>query len=527
MARGHLCLLLHCHLPFVRHPEHESFLEEDWFYEALTESYLPLQGLLEKLEREGVRFRLTICLSPPLCAMLTDELLRARYARYLQRRIALMEREVRRLKGTPLEEAAAVCRSTFLSAQEALGQSQVPLVGTLARLQREGLVEVITTSATHAMLPLLATPEALFAQVELGCRSYERLLGCRPRGFWLPECAYTPGLEEVLAGCGLQFFFLDSHGILLAEPGPVSGVFAPLVTPAGPAAFGRDMESSKQVWSGTEGYPGDAVYRDFHRDLGHDAPLEDIRECLSAGEVRHNIGVKYYAVTDVGQSERKEPYRPRPAGEKAAEHAAHFLASRGRQVSRLVPVIGRPPLIVSPYDAELFGHWWFEGPQFLEGVLRGAASGKDGVLPVTPSQYLAENPVQQVSRPAVSTWGEGGYFEVWMNESNDWIHPPLHEAEKAMVELAGRHPRAQGTLRRALAQCARELLLAQSSDWPFLMYVRTARHYASRRVREHLDRFSALAGQVRAGRIDPRSLADLEGRDNIFPDVDYALFAPR
>ncbi len=533
MEQGYLCLVLHCHLPFVRHPEHETFLEEDWLFEAVTESYRPLLAVFEALEREGIEFRATLCMSPTLCEMLADEMLQERCGRYIQRRLELTEREAALRRGTELEEAALVCRGVYRRAWEAFegrgGGAHPGLQGLLdgfARLQREGFLEIIASSATHAILPLVLTPEALFAQVEQGCRSYARHFGRRPRGMWLPECAYRPGIEEVLSGCGLEFFFLESHGLLLADPRPAGGVFAPIVTPAGPAAFARDIESSKQVWSRDEGYPGDADYREFYRDLGFDAPYERIAPCLSADGVRHGIGVKYHRVTGDVPSERKELYRPGPARAKAEGHAAHFLDSRREQARRLAPIIGRAPIMVAPYDAELFGHWWFEGPQFLDFLLRKAARDQDDILLVTPSDYLARNPGRQVARPATSSWGFEGYFDVWTNGSNDWIYPHLHEAERAMISLAAANPGAEGLLRRTLNQCARELMLAQSSDWPFLISVGTAPHYAARRVNEHLSRLRSLADQVRSRRIAGDELARLESRDNIFSALDYSLYSP-
>jgi len=528
MAQGYLAPVLHCHLPFVRHPEHERFLEEDWFYEAVVETYLPLLDVLERLEGDRVPFRITLCLSPPLCEMLADSLLGRRCLRYIESRLELAERETQARGDTPFHETAQMYRDLYRRARDRFRDlTGKGVIEALARLEREGHVELVTTAATHALLPLLGTPESVYAQLEQGCRAHERHFGVRPRGMWLPECAYVEGLDEVLRECGIHYFFLETHGLLLARPKPVHGVFAPIFTGAGLAAFARDVESSKQVWSATEGYPGDPDYREFYRDLGYEGDYEYVRHYLHPDGFRHNLGIKYFRVTGNVPHDQKRPYRPAAARDKAREHAGHFVAQRIEQAQRVAELIGRPPLIVAPYDAELFGHWWFEGPQFLEGVFRKAAEAQEGIRLVTPPEYLAENPVQQVCEPAPSSWGYEGYFDMWVNGSNDWIWRHLHLAEEEMARLAEEFRGAEGLRRRALNQCARELLLAQSSDWPFLMSVGSAASYARRRVEQHISRFRAIAEQVRRNALNEEELSRIEALDNVFPDADYALWAPR
>jgi len=532
MAQGHLLLVLHCHLPYVRHPEHEEFLEEDWLYEAVAETYVPLLLALERLEADGVPFRPAVSVSPTLCEMLSNELLGRRLERYLDRHVELAEREVHRTRGTPFAEAAAMYRRRYRTVRQAyLERYGRDLLGAFGRLHAAGRLELIGSAATHALLPLLATEQARRAQVEIGLRSFRKHFGFRPAGFWLPECAYGPGTAELLAAFGVRFFFVDTHGVLLADPAPELGVFAPLATPAGPVAFGRDVESGRQVWSARDGYPGDPAYREFHRDLGHDAPLDYVRPYLGASGVRRHLGLKYHRVTGAERPlEAKEPYRPDQAAARAARHAADFVADRAAQARRVGQVIGQPPVIVAPYDAELFGHWWFEGVQFIEAVARTAALRPELAFD-TPSRYLDNGAAgaagkRQHGEPAASSWGDGGYFDPWLNASNDWLYPALHDAETAMSAQAAGNVRAGGLLRRALNQCARQLLLAQSSDWPFLIYTGTARQYASGRVRSLLGRFDELMRGVRQGGLSEPVVAQCEWLDDPFPEMDYRWLAP-
>ncbi|MHC4480965.1 MAG: glycoside hydrolase family 57 protein [Planctomycetota bacterium] len=528
MAQGCLLLILHCHLPYVRHPEHAEFLEEDWLYEAVAESYVPLLHVLERLAEEGVPFRLTLSLSPSLCEMLANELLQERCARYLDRHVELAEREVRARARTPYAEAARMylehyraVRRTFC---ERLGRRLLP---AFAELARRGEVTLIGSAATHALLPLLAAPEARRAQVEVGLRNFQKHFGARPRGFWLPECAYGAGLDGLLAEFGIEFFFVDTHAVLLARPRPPLGVFAPLATPPGPLAFGRDVEASNQVWSATEGYPGDADYREFHRDLGFEADLDYLRPYLGPDGERRHLGFRYHRVSGDVPLAAKEPYRPRAAAERAAEHARHFVEARAREARRVREVTGVEPVIVAPYDGELFGHWWWEGPRFLEEIFRLVAERGDLAF-VSAPEYLHRRPeeARQEGVPVPSSWGYEGYFDVWLNPTNDWLYPRLHRAEDALIEVAAALPDARGPLRRALNQCARCLMLAQASDWPFLIHSDTAREYATGRFQDLMSRFDRLLAQVRAGEVEQELLARCEWLDDPFPEMDYRAFLP-
>jgi 1,4-alpha-glucan branching enzyme len=524
-SRGYLALVLHGHLPFVRHPEYSEFLEEDWLFEAISESYLPLLEVFEGLVRDDVPFRLSLVVSPTLAAMLADPLLRRRYLRYLDRRIELSEKEIGRTRGDDrFQPLARMYRTHFLRSRERFADRyEGDLLGALRRLSRRGVLELLTCAATHAFLPLLEVhPEAVAAQIRVGVAEHVRHFGERPHGIWLPECAYTPRVDAILKGEDVRFVVLDTHGVAHATPRPRFGVYAPIFTRAGVAAFGRDPETSRQVWSAKEGYPGDPDYREFYRDIGFDLDYDYIRPYIQPTGERKQTGIKYHRITGA-DDDSKQPYVPEVARERAAEHAAHFLSARVEQLRSLEAELGRPPIVVAPYDAELFGHWWWEGPQFLDSFLRLAARA-DGLRLVTPSEYLREHPTHQVCQPALSSWGHRGYAEVWLNDRNDWIYPHLHAAQERMVALARTFRDATGVRERALHQAARELLLAQSSDWAFIIDQRTAVAYAEKRFREHIVRFQTLADQVRNGAIDEGWLQSLEEQDNLFPALDFRVF---
>lgn len=526
MEKGYLAIVLHAHLPFVRHPEHSDFLEEDWFFEALTETYIPLLQMMDGLERDGVDFRLTLSLSPTLLSMMLDPLLQERYLKKLAKLIELSAREIERTAGQPAFQGLARRYHDMFSAarQHFTRTCRGNLVQAFNGFQERGRLEIITCAATHAYLPLLkGNRPVLRAQIETAVAQHRKLFGQDPRGIWLPECGFEPGIDEVLKDFSLTCFFVDTHGILHASPRPRYGVYAPLYCPSGVAAFGRDSESAQQVWSSRAGYPGDGAYRDFYRDIGFDLDYDYIRPYLHGDGIRASTGIKYYRIT--GETADKAPYDPEAARIKAHAHAEHFMASRRKQAAYLYDVLGKQPVITAPYDAELFGHWWFEGPQWLDFVLREAASDQTVVRLTTPSEYLARYPDHQVAMPALSSWGWKGYSEVWLEESNDWIYRHLHAAGERMVALARKFPRARGITLRALNQAARELMLAQSSDWAFIMKTQTLASYAVQRTKTHLLNFNRLWEDLLKAEINEQWLAELESRNNLFPDIDYRVYA--
>lgn len=548
---GHLVLILHAHLPYVRHPRHPHFLEETWLFEAVAECYLPLLDVLERLAEEEVPYRITLSVSPTLGAMLTDPVLQRRFMQHMDALIRLAEREASRRDACPRWRALARFYAAFFAARRRQFDD-LPgrdVTAAFRRLADAGHVELMASAATHAYLPLLAAhPEAVRGQIALGLETHRRLFGRPARGFWLPECGFDPALAAILAEAGVRWTVLDTHGVLHARPRPAAGSFAPVAcADTGLLAFGRDPAASAQVWSARQGYPGHPAYREFYRDIGMEQDLGPLAPWIPPGS-RAFTGLKFYRVTGPGRA--KDLYDPAAARRQARRHAVHFVLSRARAVRRLAAAMDRPPLIVAPYDAELFGHWWFEGPIWLETVLRltagpprrrptsRAGAGAlprpafpNGTLPIgltTPEGYARTmgKPASSV-RLSLSSWGEQGYSHVWINGKNYWIAMELDRAIRAMKQLARAFPHPTPLQRRALNHAAKELLLAQSSDWPFLIHAGTAADYAARRVRHHLHRFHTLARQLAQGAVDPFRLASWEGEYPIFPDMDYRLFSSR
>jgi 1,4-alpha-glucan branching enzyme len=474
---------------------------------------------------DGVDFGLTMSLTPTLCTMLRDELLQQRYLRHLERLIGLAGQEIERNRNeVQLAELSRFYARFFADAREFFNETlQRDVVRAFRELQDSGCLEIIASAATHSFLPLLQDfPEAQRAQIRIGCDSYREMFGREPGGFWLPECGYSDGLDVLLQEANLRWFILDTHGLMFAQPRPQYAIYSPCYTPAGPAAFARDGQSNQEVWSAERGYPGDPAYRDFYRDMGFDRSEEELRPFLCPPGVRKFTGLKYHRVT--GRTEEKKLYNPAKAQAVADEHADDFFAKRQACVHELREM-NFDPVIVSPFDAELFGHWWFEGPRFLESFLRRAARERDDFQLATPTEFLAKHPSQQVVKPNPSSWGEHGFNSVWLEENNAWIYPQLHAATRRMTEMARRQcDTTEPVIERLLRQAARELLLAQSSDWAFLIKTKSASEYATQRTKDHLRRFNRFYDQLDAGQFDFDFLGECEARANIFPTLNWRYY---
>lgn len=575
--KGYVSFILHAHLPFIHHPESEDYLEEQWLYEAISETYLPLLTNFTKLEEEKVDFRITMSLTPPLLNMLDNKLLQERYIKYLYTHIELAGKEIERTKDNAKENELAHYYFNRYSNDLHLFQDiyHCNLIEGFKHFQDIGVLEIITCGATHGYFPILYVNEkTVKAQIAVGVQTYEKYFGKKPRGIWLPECGYVPEADKYLKEFGIEYIITESHGILYADPTPIYGTFAPIVSPNGIIAFGRDIESSRQVWSSINGYPGDFNYREFYRDIGYDAPYDYIKPYIASNGARVHTGIKYHRIT--GKDCPKDYYNLQWAQDSAEKQAGHFFDSRVEQIERLASFTTNPPLIVCPYDAELYGHWWYEGPNWLYLLFKKIYYDKCNFKLITPGEYIDKYPFMQISTPCRSSWGANGYSEVWLNPTNDYAHKHLHEAGDRMVELAQKfadleqyifnknmssnissndtnpsknnkeqQPNLNNTkmkasninskikkeidlYRRALNQCARELLLAQSSDWLFIITNGTMVDYAKKRIKDHIGRFTKLYEGLMEDKLDKNYvvfLKDLEEKDCIFPEIDYRIYA--
>jgi 1,4-alpha-glucan branching enzyme len=540
---------LHSHLPYVlnhgRWP-HGS----DWIAEAAIDTYLPLIEALRALDAEGIAAPVTIGFTPVLANQLASDTFRAELELYFQQRLDHCDEAPASLEetgDTHLIPLVDYWRERLTRLRALFRSMDGDIVAVFRDLETRGRIEIIGSAATHGFLPLLARDESIQLQLDVGRREHTRLFGRAPRGCWLPECAYRPrgpwkplpdapdtgprpGIEEYLADAGFRFFFADAH---MARAGSPLGLYGQVTanelehvaspdaqweatrtpyrvyrvtsayTPETVAAFIRDPDSSAQVWSRHQGYPGDGRYLEFHK-------------------IRWPGGLKLWRVTgntvDLGA---KEPYDPLTASAMTSAHGAHF-ASLLATIAATHPV-HRRGVVVAPFDTELFGHWWHEGPEFLANVYRALRS-QPAVKPATASKHLAVNPARTGLRLAAGSWGANGDYSMWLNDLTAWTWPKIWELEErfwTMAREAIEFPSAYD----ALAQAARELLLVQSSDWQFIISTGAVTDYAIRRFNGHADACDRLFNAIRDGLVSgdltnaTKLASELRAQDDLFPDV--------
>lgn len=520
-------LILHAHLPYVRHIEYPRFLEEDWLFESLNESYIPLLSLLDRLDREGLDFKITFCFSPTLLTMLEDEELSKRFENYMKLHIELGKKEEQRLKSEKKLQSLAVMYLKSLESNWQFyldnGKSIIPV---LKRLKKNGKIDLMTTAATHAYLPLYREfPTAINAQVSLGIQTFEETFGFKTDGFWLPECGYYPGLDEVLKKYGISYFQLPSHAIISSRDKSKNGGYSPVELPSGVKAFVRDWGITSLIWNSISGYPCDTDYREFYRDIGYDLSLDYIRPYIHEPEVRVFTGFKYYRIT--GKTDEKEIYDPLKAIEKIKLHVDNYLYHIQRKGIMLTSFGLENPLFNLCYDAELFGHRWYEGIDFIELLLRKCASSESQIKLTSPKECLMDDSIKSEKLYINGcSWGRGGYSDTWLDDSNVWIYRHIHQAIERMQELTERFPE-QGSLKgRFLNQASREVLLAMSSDWPYIMHDKTSVTYAEKRLRNHLGSFNVVYSSMCKNTVNTEWLIKAEKRNAIFPHIDYNIFRP-
>ncbi len=486
-------------------------LEEDWYFQALMECYLPLLQVLEESSKNtNENPKLTISLSPTLLSLINDEDLKKRFPRWLKIRLNLLSK-VEKEQQTAADFLAEKIKNQLDNWFGCEGD----LIKRFSELRNNQVIDILTCAATHGYLPLLReNKECVKAQLSTAVKQHFRFFGTNPQGIWLPECAYYEGLDKLMLENGLRYSVLDGHGVLHAHPRPRYGIYAPICTKSGVAFFGRDSESTLPVWSAKHGYPGDPNYREFHRDLGWDLPLSTLKK-IGINENRP-LGLKLNKVTGANISlNQKGFYDPIIAERKTKEHAKSYLLGRKLQVENLSKTIDKQPILVAPFDAELFGHWWFEGPSFLAEIFRQV--NKQEIEFVRLNDILSKKSSIQLCEPCPSSWGQGGFHNYWINESNSWVIAEWSKAGKAMVEKCTKGVENDFEI-RILQQAGRELLLCQSSDWSFILRAGTTTELAKERINRHLKRFWILIEALDSKeKLSKSTLIQFENDDNIFP----------
>ena len=554
MATGHFVFMLHSHLPFYRKAGMWPFGEEN-LYECMAETYVPLANAISELYYdEGIKAKLTVGITPILAEQLNDEYLQDGFVKYLDEKIKSVAKDLERYpdEKVPHSQHLKYLAKYYFDWYSHIRDSFVnkynkDLISAFKNLQDLGCIEITTSGATHGFSPLLATDNNLNAQFKVGSDTTKRLFGKKAKGAWLPECAYRqgyeyvgkdgqkhwrPAIEVTLQNNDIEYFFTESHVIeggnsignrrVIGVYGNIEYIPLPEREPTGydtysaywlpdaqVAVMGRNDRAGYQVWSAADGYPGDGCYREFHK--------KDDKS-----------GMNYWRITspttDLGD---KMLYDPVLALNQVNSNSDHYTTMLYHLLNDYKQSHGgKEGLVMVSFDTELYGHWWFEGIEFIKQVIRKLNNFLPQIERMTAGEYLQAHPPTEAIQIPESSWGQGGHFYVWNNHLTEWMWPIIHSCEKRITEIADRYQTIpeDKLLHRALNQLARENLLLQSSDWPFLITTWQAKDYATDRFREHVDRFEFIADMIDSGNIDDVKLKEIESIDNCFSDIDYRVY---
>jgi 1,4-alpha-glucan branching enzyme len=565
MHSGNFVLILHTHLPWVLH--HGTAPHGvDWLNEAVAECYLPLLNVFNDLLNEGIRPAVTLDISPVLCEQLEHPDFKKAFIVYCDKMIdaARKDREDFTQWGYDQhhiwltqfwEDWFTARKNDFLFKYDS------SVIKGLKDLQDKGAIEIMTCGATHGYLPLLGYDKSVNLQIKAAVENYKKHFGREPRGCWLPECAYRPsyewhtyipvepfhskrlrtGVEQILAAHGIKYFVTDEDliqrinpiGVFVSDdnnefisvnsenyrqdmgnfdksPQRIYNVSSSEKTGYGTAAaFTRHQKISMQVWSGELGYPGEPDYLDFHK--------------------KHvNSWLRYWRVTDTkADMMYKTLYHPDWIYDKADKQAMHFIHHVENTSNYDKHLTGKLSTVCTPFDTELFGHWWFEGPEFIRAVLRGLHHSPYVNAVTATEQLLAVNPREVVALPEGS-WGEDNNHHVWSNEENTWTWECIYNDELRLNNLLEKFPVKNLNLnqKRIALQILRELMLLHSSDWQFLIHTQAARDYAEQRFTYHhsdfnrlCDLFEKYENPSEILKEDLRYIEETEKRNSIFPEL--------
>jgi len=548
VSKKRFCLVLHSHIPYVLN--HGTWPHgTDWLYEAAAETYVPLLEVLQRLEKEGIKSALTISFTPVLIEQLKSQKFSQGFIDYLALKLEAAAADYIYFLKTGEKELASLAlfwRNWYERIFRLfVDEFSSDLVRGFSGFQERGVIEITTSAATHGYLPLLSRDESVRHQIKQGDFVYKKYFGLNPAGFWLPECAYRPGyswkppigqqaayqrkgVDEILGEENLKYFFVDAHllkggkalGVYLekfpalrylwerykekATSGPArpEDPYQPyLAYPSSVAFLARDEISGKQVWSRSSGYPGDGHYLEFHKK-------------------HFPGGLRYWKITSSSSDlADKLPYNYERARERVQEHSNHFVWLLHQSLKDRT----EPGVITSLYDTELFGHWWFEGPEWLYLVIKKLSQNDSVVKPSTVSSALNEVPAKIIVSLPEGSWGEGGFHWIWLNEETSWIWEKIYDLEEKCLSVLFNPASLIKIKPRLLKILCQEKFLLESSDWPFLISTMTAGDYGAARASRHYERATKILKLIEKGlelsEEEEFFINKIELEDSIFKEI--------
>lgn len=520
MNKIYYILVLHAHLPYIVHED--NYIEENWFFENMVESYIPFIRMIENLIKDDIIPRITLSLSPTLISMMESKKMISKLSRYVDLRLELIENEYK-TDDSRIKKILDIYKKLYEDAKNFINSYGNNLIRPFKALQDNNIIEIITTPATYPILPLLVNKESLDAQITIATNYYRDKFNRNLNGIFLSECAYDERIETYLIKNNINYFFLDDRAIDIYKYSPYTNY----ITEQNLSVFIRDWDSYNDIFNPENGYVAKGVYREFYRDIGYDKDTEYLKK-YTLTDKKIPTGLKFYRITGMDiPLDKKELYDFDLAQNEILSDVKDFLYKRINQIKGLD--LKQNPVITNCFSMELFGHRWFEGMIFIENLFRTVRQDRLPLQFITPSEYLNINKSTVKIKPQISSWDKNGYFDIWVNEKNDFIYPYIYEITTKYIQIINKYTNRSNSydIDRALKQLTREVLMLQASDWPTLIYNDTYRDYALNRIKKHYENAIYLINSITENNIKSEILEKLEKETDIFPLIDFKHFTKK
>lgn len=510
--KGILQLVLHAHLPYIKHPDYKYFFEETWLFEAITEVYLPLLRIFYKLDNNDINFKITVSFSPPLIEMLRDKNLMNKYVLYLDDLIKIAEYESKNSENLKERELSSFYLSN-LKELKILFSDKIShnILQGFKEFQKKGNIQMITCNGTHNYMPVFKD-KSLFinSSLKISKHIYNNIFDKELIGIWLAEMGYFEGLDKYLIDNNIKFTYLNFNSI------NSDNYYKPLKTKNNFIFYVRDPKTNTKIWDANTGYPGNKYYREFYSDLSFEKKYGIINNFNNKYNTKTGTGLKYKAITDKNiDTQKKNYYDPKKALFQIKKDVIDFLNEKKNQITKLCENnYDFIPVLTAPFDMELFGHWWYEGPEFLYELLK--TIDKCDFLETGYHNYIVENVDVVNENPHFSSWGDKGFSNTWVDKSNIWIYPFIETIFNKLLKF--KNVSLNELENRIYSQMLREFFLLVSSDWYFLIYNDSSKDYSEMRVKNHIANFFALEKLINNSKkiVNTKFLNDLEKINSIF-----------
>ena len=524
-----LSLVIKANQDFIRHSEEDIKSNAqvlNSFYEAISNVYIPLLEMIERLEADNISYRFALVLPPILCNMLSDTVLQDEYIKWLDKRNDLGKKELRR--NSDNEEICKIITKTIETNKKRkadfVEKYNKNLIPVFADYMAKGYIELLGTCGTDIFMPHYADlKEIISAQIESGLHAYRQYFGVMPEGFWLPEMGYTPGIEKLIRAYGYTYTILDSRSVLFAETVPKAGIFYPCRTENSLVIFARNRVIDSELF-GENGIIYSECYRNMNRDIGYELPMEKLTPLMDKDGIRYSTGFKYWnrCFKDSGHL-----YSEECALKQAQKDAENFVQKRLNTLTKAEELLPDYNFVseVCTLDISKFRSTWCESILWLEEVIRKASDA--GLSLLSCDRMCDEQYNLEKVEPYFSAGIGQGYGENLLSSKNCWMMRYVRKSCERMIDLAGRFPMDTGLKTRLLNLGAKELMLAQNSSLAKKINRSEFPQFAEKRFKESIAAFTAVFDSLGSNTVSTEWLTKLEAKDSIFPWMNYRIFTKK